>query len=873
MNKGKTLDFSFLPINDCLPSLIEILKTNNRAILEAMPGAGKTTAVPLAIHQAQILGQKKILMLEPRRIAARSTSNFMCRLLKEKIGETVGYSVRFEHFSGPNTKIEVVTEGILTKRLQKDPELNDVGLIIFDEFHERSLQSDLALTLTMDVQENLREDLKILIMSATLDLEHLKSFFKNAHIIKGPESPYPVEIIYTPRDISLDWLGLLKDLVLDVFSKHEANALVFLPGSGEILRLKKELESQWRMNEKVIVKTLFGQMPKELQDEVLNLKEESNERFVILSTPIAETSVTIPGIKVVVDSGFSKVPFLDHDLGLTKLQIKKISKGQAKQRAGRAGRLSAGFCYRLWSEAQHGTLLDERLPEILFADLTGTVLELANWETPDWCLMNWPTPPPLENFLKAENLLKRLGCLSEAGKITAHGQDVLSLGIEPRLGHMVLKAKIFGLQSLALDLSAYLLEREGHAQSGKEHQRGVFNSDICLFLEALHDYRKLGPKAAKDLGFQTLFVKRVDETTKKLKSRFLKSLYSKKKLSEEEWSLWGPSSLNVIEEFTGVVLGMGYTDRLAKRRNQKTKRYHMLGGKGAFLLNEDAQTPHDFLAVGELRKKGKDSSITISAGLKESQIQTYFGSYIERVRETLWNQDEKSVTAFEYEKLGAITLKRYFVKDVSKGEKRAIFLDALKKDMTLLPWDEGTLQWVERVMTVREWCPELNIPSVLQKDLQKKIEEWLFPFIENVFELNDLKRDHLEEGLTFFLGHTFSLKVDQLAPAFFKAPTGKQVRIKYERGQVPILPIKINEMYGQIKTPTLCEGKVVMTIHLLNPAGRPVQITSRLEDFWEGSYELVRKELNRQYPKHDWPLDPLLRRPTSFSKQKKKKRD
>ena len=370
MNKSDDLDFSFLPINECLPRLLGKLKEHNRVILEAMPGAGKTTAVPLAVHQAKILGQKKILMLEPRRIAARSTSNFMSQLLKEKIGETVGYSVRFEHFSGPNTKIEVVTEGILTKRLQKDPELSDIGLIIFDEFHERSLQLDVALTLSMDVQENLREDLKILIMSATLNINHLKSFFKDASIVRGPGSPYPVEIIHSPRDMSLDWFDPFKDLVFDAFARHEGNVLVFLPGSGEILKLKNELERAWSGKEGVIIKTLYGQMPKSLQDEVLSLNEKPSQRYVILSTPIAETSVTIPGIKVVVDSGLSKVPFLDHDLGLTKLQTKKISKGQAKQRAGRAGRLSSGFCYRVWSEAQHKLLQEERSPEILFADLS-----------------------------------------------------------------------------------------------------------------------------------------------------------------------------------------------------------------------------------------------------------------------------------------------------------------------------------------------------------------------------------------------------------------------------------------------------------------------------------------------------------------------
>ena len=873
MNKSDHLDFSFLPINECLPTLLGKLKEHNRVILEAMPGAGKTTVVPLAVHQAKILGQKKILMLEPRRIAARSTSNFMSQLLKENVGDTVGYSVRFEHFSGPNTKIEVVTEGILTKRLQKDPELSDIGLIIFDEFHERNLQSDLALTLTMDVQENLRDDLKILIMSATLDLDHLKSFFKNAPVVRGPESPYPVEVIHSVRDMSLDWFTPFKDLILDVLKRHEGNILVFLPGSGEILKLKKELENNWISEGAVFVKTLYGQMPKALQDEVLNLKEKPGHRFVILSTPIAETSVTIPGIKVVIDSGLSKVPFLDHDLGLTKLQLRKISKGQAKQRAGRAGRLSSGFCYRLWSEAQHNLLQEERSPEILFADLSSTVLEVANWEVPDWREMNWPTTPPIENFQKAEVLLKYLGCLNHEGKITAHGRDVLSLGIEPRLGHMVLKAKCFGLQSLAVDLTAYLLERDTSSHSRKKDQSGHFNSDLCLFLEALHDYRKLGAQAAQGLGVNPFLVKRVDETSRNLKKRFIKSLYQKQRLSEEDRAQWEASPLNIIEDLTGVVLGMAYTDRLAKRRNQNTKRYHLLSGKGATLLNEDNQAPHDFLAVGELRKKGKDFSITVSARVKEGQIQKYFGDYVKRVRETSWDQSEKIVTAFEYEKLGAITLKRYFVKDIGEEEKRTIFLEALKKDISLLPWDEGTLQWVERVMTVREWCPELNIPSVLEKDLQKKIDEWLFPFIEEVFELKDLRSKHLEEALSFFLGHEFLLKVDELAPPFFNSPTGRKVRIKYERGKNPILPIKINEMYGQTKTPTLCKGKVIMTIHLLNPAGRPVQITNRLEDFWKGSYELVRKELNRQYPKHDWPLDPLQRSPSSFSKQKKKKRD
>ena len=629
MIKSKLLDFSFLPINDCLPSLIENLKQYNRVILEAMPGAGKTTAVPLAVYQAGILGGKKILMLEPRRIAARSTSNFMSQLLKEKIGETVGYSVRFEHFSGPNTKIEVVTEGILTRRLQKDPELSDIGLIIFDEFHERSLQSDVALTLSMDVQENLREDLKILIMSATLNISHLKSFFKDASVVKGPGSPYPVEIIHSPRDISSEWFGPFKDLVFDAFSKHEGNILAFLPGSGEILRLKSELERAWSEKEGVIIKTLYGQMPKALQDEVLSLNEKSSQRYIILSTPIAETSVTIQGIKVVVDSGLSKVPFLDHDLGLTKLQTKKISKGQAKQRAGRAGRLSSGFCYRVWSEAQHNLLQEERLPEILFADLSDTVLQLANWGTSDWMGMSWPTCPPEENYKKAEDLLKYLGCLNKEGGITPHGQAVLSLGIEPRLGHMFLRAKGFGLQSLALDLTAYLLEREGSPFSGKKHQTGCFNSDLCLFLEALHDYRKLGAKAAKELGVNPILVNRVNETSKQLKKRFLKSLYQNNKLSDEERDQWRPTSLKVIEEFTGVILGMAYTDRLAKKRNQKTKRYHMLSGKGAYLLNEDQQVSHDFLAIGELRKKGKDSSITISAGIKESQIQKYFDHHIE----------------------------------------------------------------------------------------------------------------------------------------------------------------------------------------------------------------------------------------------------
>ncbi|MDC0254233.1 ATP-dependent helicase HrpB [Bacteriovoracales bacterium] len=846
------MDISKLPIQKALPELIKELNSHNRVILEAMPGAGKTTGVPLALLKSGLPGNKKIVMLEPRRIAARSTSQFMASQLGEELGKTVGYQVRFENFCGPHTKVEVLTEGILTRRIQSDPELSDVGILIFDEFHERNLQSDLALALALDIQENLREDLKILIMSATLDTEWLSDFFQNAPVIKGPGSPYPVELIHSLKDSGHSWFDPLKELIIEALDGQKGNILVFLPGSGEILRMKKELEKTYSEKD-ILFQPLYGKLSKKEQDLALS-PESSHQRKVVLSTPIAETSVTIPGIKVVIDSGLTKVPFLDPDLQLTRLQISKISKAQAKQRAGRAGRLSPGVCYRPWSEGQHNLLEDQIDPEILHADLTGTVLELAQWGVLKPNDLRWPTPPPENSFKRAQKLLMKLDQIDPKGQITSHGKKVLSLGLHPRLGHMIVRSQEFNLQNLALDLAAFLIEKDPFIGG-----RGA-DSDLCKRLEALHDYRLKGPKGAKALGMSPELCQRIQKTVFKLRKRF--SLYFKETLKDP--------SIKEIETYTGVLLGFAYTDRIAKRRNLKTRRYHLFQGPGAVLLNEDTQSPHDFIAIGELKKRPKDSPIYLSAPLTLTQIHDFFQQHIVRIKEINWNEKERQIDAFEYEKLGAITLKRYFIKDIPPEDKKSVLIKALRKDLTLLPWNETHRQWQERILCLKEWFPKSSWPKVEDKELLKRFDHWLLPFLDDLYSEKDLENINLQAALDYFLGPDLEEKLKKLAPANFLAPTGRAVPIKYEREKTPILPIKINEMYGQEKTPSICEGKITLTIHLLNPAGRPVQITNRLEDFWQGSYEQVRKELNRQYPKHDWPLNPLNHLPTKYSKKRKK---
>jgi len=824
-----------LPIIQVIPEIKEKLQRHNRVILQAPPGAGKTTALPLALLDEPWLQGKKIIMLEPRRLAVRSSASRMAELLGEKVGERVGYQVKMDVVQSKKTQILIVTEGILTRKLQHDPSLEDVALVIFDEFHERSIHADLSLALCLESQTILREDLKILIMSATLNTLAISKLLDNAPIVQSQGRVFPVERFYldptTPVPTKKELPFYLHRRVLRLLETEEGNILVFLSGVREIKTVERLLNES--RVEGLDVSALYGNLTKEAQDRAIKAPK-SGRRKVVLSTNIAQTSLTIEGIKIVVDSGIQNVSLFSPLSGMNKLERQFISQDSATQRAGRAGRLSAGKAYHLWHESK--ILLQHDTPEILQADLSQLVLDLALWGNESIEEFRWMDTPPPSAIAHAKKLLEQLGALKN-GAITSHGEKMSRLPLHPRLSHMMIEAKKLGVSYEASLLAVLLTE--------KDIYRNAQNlSDIKERVEVLH---LVATKQKINGGLVN---------TKQ--AHYL--LANAKRIEREQKS-------KINSEMLCVLLAFAYPDRIAQLRHKNRGVYLLSNKKGANLHHEDELFNAKFLVVADLDGKSTNATIYKAIELTLAQIEEYLSEQIETQNIVLWNDEQERVEVRRVEKLGAIVLKEMQTNTATSEEIAEVLLEELEElGLDALNWSKEALNLRERINFVNHYG--YDFPNFSDEYLLENMDEWLAPYIIGINSLRGLKSLDLHNILLGKLNYEQSQEINRLAPSKLKVASGSNIFLDYSNPQQPILSVRLQEMFGTKSTPTLLHGKVKLMIHLLSPASRPMQVTQDLESFWANTYDEVKKELRGKYKRHYWPDDPLSAVATSRTKKR-----
>lgn len=808
-----------LPITEIIGDTRRKLAEHNTLILQAPPGAGKSTWLPLQLLNEPWLGGKKIFMLEPRRLAAKTVAARLSSQLDEEPGETVGYRIRFENKTGKSTRLEILTEGILTRMLQQDGALEDAGLVIFDEFHERSLHADLALALCREVQSVLRPELRILIMSATLDGEKLSALLGNAPILTSKGRQYPVTFHYVGSDDQLPLPLQMARTIKRAMKENDGDVLAFFPGAGEISRTAEILQNE---NSGAMIYPLYGDMPLQQQQEAIQ-PDRHGLRKIVLATSIAETSLTIEGIKIVVDCGYSRVPRFDPGSGLTRLETIRVTKDAAEQRAGRAGRLGPGVCYRLWTEGFQHHLVPHRSPEILEADLAPLVLDLANWGTGDIHSLTWLTPPPSGTVLQAKELLRQLGAL-EGEKITARGKEMLRLPTHPRIAHLLTEAQRSGHSALAADVAALLEERDPLPRDS--------GADLVLRIEVLRKWRN----------------KEYVNVDRKRLERIERIAQQWRKLSGVPVDNSAP-----VHEDVGRLLAAAYPERIAKQ--EPGNRFRLAGGRMARLKEHDSLAGEKWIAVAHLDAgMTGEGRIFLAAPLDPADI-----AHLAYENKTLdWDSQKGELVARLEKKVGDIILESTPLKTVSTEERVAILLNAVKADgLALLEWTEAVNDWIARVASLCRWRPEEGWPDTSREHLLATAEEWLAPYLENVKRRDDFRRLDLYTILSSSLPWAEQQRLEKLAPEKIPVPSGSLIRIKYsEDGSPPVLAVRLQEIFGMLETPVVNDGRTKLMVHLLSPAYRPVQVTQDLVSFWKNTYAEVRKELRVRYPKHYWPEDP-----------------
>lgn len=833
-----------LPVKEIIPTLLESLEKSNRAILEAPPGAGKTTLVPLALLGASWRQDNRIIMLEPRRLAARAAAQRMAQLLNEPVGKTVGYRVRLEKAISEQTRIEVVTKGILTRMLQEDPTLEGISAILFDEFHERSLQADLGLALTLDAQQVLRPDLRILVMSATLDAAAIGNWLESP-VIRSEGRMFPVETIYlTPAEAAaLDSRPALKltatvpKAIKLALQKHpEGDILVFLPGIGEIKKIAGVLENSMPPN--LDLHLLHGDLPL-VQQQAAIQPAPAGRRKVVLTTSIAETSLTIEGVRIVIDGGFSRVPRFEPRTGLTTLATLPVSVAAADQRRGRAGRLGPGTCYRLWSSAEQLHLLPQLPPEIREADLSGLVLELALWGTSEIQTLKWIDLPQPAAIAQAKDLLIRLEALGTNGQPTPHGRKIAALGMAPRLGHLVLQGEVLKEGATACSLAALLAERD--ILKPIEGYRTA-QPDLHLRLELLNGQRPHTP------GFNTdeNALRRIREQAKSLRLR-LKT---------------GDQKLN--PDASGLLTALAYPDRLAQR--ESSGKVRLINGQKASLPTEQFNET-EFYAVAQL-EGGQNPRILLASSITKAEIQKHFSGQIVKTQEIKLDAASGKIIAKQLSRLGALNLEESLLPKPNPELVSEILLKALvAKGIERLPWSEAALKLRQRLAFMHFLLPE-SWPNLSPEKLEETAEEWLLPHLVGLKSLDEVTRLDWVEILLAFFSWEQRNELEKLAPTHLEVPSGSRIPLDYSEPATPILAVRLQEVFGLLDTPRIGSGKIPLLIHLLSPASRPVQVTRDLRSFWNTGYFEVRKDLRGRYPKHHWPEDPLSAIPTKSIKRR-----
>lgn len=831
-----------LPIDPLLPDVRACLSRTNALVLIAPPGAGKTTRVPLALLDEPWLTGRKVVLLEPRRLAARAAAQRMAATLGEAVGQTVGYQIRLDRRIGRHTRIEVVTEGILTRRLQDDTILEDVGLVIFDEFHERSLNADLGLALTLDVQRKLRPELRIAVMSATLDGAAVAHLMNDAAVLKSEGAAFPVETHYLPQPRAQNPVPAAVLAIERAIEETAGDILVFLPGEREIRSAERTLQERVSRPD-IVVAPLYGALSQTAQDVAL-APTIAGGRKIVLATSIAETSLTIEDVRVVIDAGFQRVPRFDPATGLTRLETERVSQASADQRRGRAGRLGPGICYRLWPEAETRGLAQRATPEILQADLASLALELALWGVREPTSLTWLDPPPAAAFMRATALLVELEALRADGRVTEHGRAIARLPLPPRLAHMVLRAKELGLGPEGATLAALLGERDVLTGPGAKS-----DADLRLRLGLVSDgnARDHLPPGC-ELRHATL------RHTKEAARQIGRQL--------------GLADRPLKTKDIGRLAALAYPDRIAQRR--ATGGYRMANGRGAALSDEDPLGNEPWLAIAEVSGANPDGRVFLCAPLDPRDIEEMFASLIRETEEVVWDARNESVTARKQRKLGALLLEDSTWRDPpADAVKRAVIEGVRAVGIAALPWTPlardlqarvGFLHGIDGAKS--EW------PDFSDAALDRDIENWLTPYLDGIRARAALNRLDLAVILNNRLDHRQRRRLDEEAPTDVAIPTGRHARLDYAVPDGPVLSVKLQELFGLAETPRIAGGRVAVLVELLSPAGRPVQKTRDLASFWRTGYVDVKRDLKGRYPKHPWPDDPTTAKPTARTRRK-----
>lgn len=853
-----------LPVVSVLRQMDKALEEKRYALLTAPPGAGKTTLVPLALMNRPWLKNKKIIMLEPRRLAARACAAHMAELLGETAGGCIGYQVRMERCIGPKTRVEIVTEGILTRRLQSDPGLDGVGLVIFDEFHERHIHGDLALALSLDAAEGFAEDLRIAVMSATMDTRALSDLLGNAPVISSQGKTWPVETIYVdphhqtiPSGSKIGWPGILHtclNTVVKAMERHEGDILVFLPGAAAIRTLAEKLNEKFQQDPAVKIISLFGSLS--FRDQKIAIEPSaSGNRKIVLATPIAETSLTIQGIRVVVDSGLVNQPEFSPGRGMTRLETRPVSKASADQRRGRAGRTAPGICYRLWPQYVHQGLVPFNRPEILNADLAHLVLELSLWGVRDPSELKWLDTPSPGPVAAAKDLLVSLDALDHGGAITAHGREMLVAGIHPRLAHMILRAKEMGHGFLGCCLCALVEEKDIIA-----FEYGRRDPDILLRLEMLAN---LSQSKTQKNHFPH-------------RERALSILAQARRLA----SLFNIQGRDMDMNPAGRLLAQAFPDRVAARRSTGSLSFLTAKGNGVFFDTENTLSGRDFIVAVEVDGQTKNARIFLAAALDRVDLENDFSTELVTQDVVAWDQGSGSVKAVRQTLFGRIVVsEKPLPSPDPEAVKAAIIRGVRESGLQRLDWQKNTMNFRHRVIFLKNLanaCPDFaRLPDVGDDALTYALADWLGPFLCGVTSAAGLKRVDIDAALKALFTWDQLKMVERHAPTHIRVPSGSTIPIRYadKNGALdsPVLAVRIQEIFGMDATPVIAAGQVPLTLHLLSPASRPVQITTDLAHFWAHTYQEVKKDLMGRYPKHYWPQDPHTAQATARAKPPKPK--
>lgn len=834
---------SQLPIISVLTDLLSGLRTHSQVILKAAPGAGKSTYLPKVLLQSgadEIGLQGKIIMMEPRRLAARNIAHYLADQLGETVGQTVGFRVKGESKISANTRLEIVTEGVMTRMIQNDPELNGIGLVIFDEYHERSIHADTALAFCLEVQQALRDDLKLLLMSATLDHEALKGLLPQAAYIESEGRGFPIEYHYAPLAANQYLVPRLSQLIPLWLAKESGSMLVFLPGVREIRQLAASLKELDLAKQGIDVCPLYGQLDIKAQQQAIALNKPGR-RKVVLATNIAETSLTIEGIRMVMDSGLEQVAKFDPKTGITRLEKVMIAQSSAQQRAGRAGRLEPGICIRLYSQE---TLKQQPVvpqAEILRSDLTSLQMELLFWGASAADELSWLDLPPPSNLQQAKGLLKQLGLLSPQGQLTTDGQHSQRLGVEPRFAAMLLRAKDLGddYYHTALATLSMLEEPEKNSQD--------ISQDWHRWSSGRHNKAAVLARRSQQIG--------------------------------RSWGV--PFDIKQVNsQLIGSCVALAFPDRIAQSRANGQEQFLLANGHGAtlderhglanyFLLNKP-HLEHDLIVAIDLMRSSHSMSSQIfrAVRVEKQEIERIFTEQIESIDHVQWAEARGCVSAEKQRRLGALVLEKQAIIDIAPSLKQAAILDYIRrKGLSVLPWNQASTNLLNRMKNGVEWMPEQDWPEVSDDILLAKLEQWLEPYMVGIDSVAKIKQIPLSQALLSYLGWPLNQEIDNWLPTHYRLPTGTNKAIRYQAGAEPVLSVRMQEVFGESDSPLIAQGRKKLVLELLSPAQRPLQITQDLAGFWQGTYKEVQKEMKGRYPKHVWPDDPANHVATTKTKR------